>query len=63
MQTVPLRERDMSLENKKSISLSLLLIALGTAAMFIGSSSLIVLVPAAAFVWYEAKPVFRGGRN
>ena len=53
----------MSLENKKSIALSVLLILLGTAAMFIGLSSLIVLVPAAAFVWYEARPVLRSGRN
>ncbi len=53
----------MSLENKKSIGLSLLLIVLGTTAMLVGLKSLIVLVPAAVFVWYEAKPALRSGRN
>lgn len=53
----------MSLENKKSIGLSFLLIVLGTTAMFVGLKSLIVLVPVAIFVWYEAKPSLRSGRN
>ena len=56
-------EHDMSLENKKSIGLSVLLIMLGTVAMYEGLISLIVLVPVALFVWYEAKPVLRSGRN
>lgn len=53
----------MSFENKKSIGLSLLLIVLGTVAMFEGLGSLIVLVPAALFVWLGAKPVLRSGRS
>jgi len=53
----------MSLNNKKSLGLSLLLILLGMIAMYEGFRSLIILVPAAVLVWYEAKPVLRGGRN
>jgi len=32
-------------------------------AMYAGLKSLIVLVPAAMLIWYEAKPVLRSGRN
>ncbi len=53
----------MSRQNQKSISLSLVLIMLGLLAMYEGLSSLVVLVPAAVFVWYEAKPILRSGRN
>ena len=53
----------MSMESKKSIGITVLLMTLGVLAMYAGLKSLIVLVPAAMLIWYEAKPVLRSGRN
>lgn len=53
----------MSMENKKSIGISIVLMALGMVAMYAGLKSLIVLVPVAVLVWHEAGPVLRSGRN
>jgi len=39
------------------------LIILGMAALFGGSKWLTLLIPAALFVWYVAKPILRTGRN
>jgi hypothetical protein len=53
----------MSANSKKSIGWAAVLVLLGVLAIFAGAGSLIVLVPAAMLVWYEAGPVLRGGRN
>lgn len=53
----------MSRENKKSIGLATLLMLFGVFAMYAGLKSLIVLVPAAMLIWYEARPRLRSGRN
>jgi len=55
--------QSMSMESKKSIGITVLLMTLGVLAMYAGLKSLIVLVPAAMLIWYEAKPVLRSGRN
>jgi len=41
----------------------MLLVLLGIVALYGGTTSLIVLVPAATLVWYGARPVLRSGRN
>ncbi|MGC2474011.1 MAG: hypothetical protein WA485_06730 [Candidatus Sulfotelmatobacter sp.] len=53
----------MSLNSKKSIGWSVILILLGVIAIYAGAESLIVLIPVAILVWYGARPVLRGGRN
>ncbi len=53
----------MSVNWKKSLGWSLLLIALGVIALFSGAKSLILLIPAATLVWYEVRPTLRSGRN
>jgi len=39
------------------------LIVLGLLALIGGTKMLVLLLPAAAFVWYRARPVVHGGRN
>lgn len=46
-----------------SLSWMLLLIALGVIALLAGPKSLLILIPAAALIWYEATPILRGDRN
>lgn len=53
----------MSVNSKKSIGWSVLLILLGLIAIYAGAESLIVLIPLATLVWYGARPVLRGGRD
>jgi hypothetical protein len=53
----------MSVNWKKSLGWSITLMLLGVIALFAGAKSLILLVPAAALVWYEARPGIRTGRN
>jgi len=53
----------MSANSKKSIGWSFLLMLLGIVAIYGGTESLIVLIPAATLVWYGARPVLRSGRN
>ncbi|MGC2450851.1 MAG: hypothetical protein WA477_24615 [Candidatus Sulfotelmatobacter sp.] len=53
----------MSLNSKKSIGWSVVLILLGVAAIYAGAKSLIVIIPVATLVWYGARPVLRSGRN
>jgi hypothetical protein len=48
---------------KKSLASTFLLILLGIAALLGGSRMLIVLVPAALFVWYSARPMLDSNRN
>jgi hypothetical protein len=47
----------------KSLAWSVLLVMLGVIALFAGAKSLILIIPAAALVWYEARPILRSGRN
>jgi hypothetical protein len=53
----------MSANLKKSMGWSILLILLGVVALYGGTESLVVLVPAATLVWYGARPVLPSGRN
>jgi hypothetical protein len=53
----------MSRDNKKSIGLATVLMMFGVFAMYAGLKSLIILVPAAMLLWYEARPQLRSGRN
>jgi hypothetical protein len=53
----------MSLDSRKSMGWTAVLIVLGMAALYGGSKWLALLIPAALFVWYTAKPRLRTGRN
>jgi len=53
----------MSRENKKSIGFATVLMMFGVFAMYAGLKSLIILVPAAVLIWYEARPHLHSGRN
>lgn len=53
----------MSMDSKKSIGWTLILILLGMAALYGGSRWLALLIPAALLVWFAAKPRLRTGRN
>jgi len=48
---------------KKAIGSTFVLMLLGMIALFCGVKSLVVLIPAAALVWYGTEPVQRSGRN
>ena len=53
----------MSVNRKKSISWTIVLVLLGMAALYGGTKWLSLLIPAAMLVWYAASPSLRGGRN
>jgi len=53
----------MSVNSKKSITSTTILILLGLVALFAGEKWLALLIPAAMLVWYAAGPALRGGRN
>ena len=53
----------MSVESKKSLSSTLMLMTLGIAALCLGTKWLIFLIPAAVLVWYASCPRAHGGRN
>ncbi len=53
----------MTAHFKNSLIRSMLLILLGTIALFAGAKSLILLIPAATLVWHESHPTLRSGRN
>ncbi len=53
----------MSANSKKSMGWTVVLILLGMGALYGGSKWLALLIPAALFVWYAAKPRLRTGRN
>jgi Na+/H+ antiporter NhaC len=53
----------MGANSKKSMAWSLVLILLGMAALYGGSSWLTILIPAALAVWFTARPRLRTGRN
>ncbi|MGA8430419.1 MAG: hypothetical protein WB729_11405 [Candidatus Sulfotelmatobacter sp.] len=48
---------------RKSMAWTAILIVLGLLALIGGVKTLVLLLPAAAFVWYQARPVVHGGRN
>jgi hypothetical protein len=53
----------MSANSKKSMGWTMVLICLGLLALFGGEKWLALLIPAAVFVWYAARPMLRTGRN
>lgn len=53
----------MSANSKKSMGWMLVLILLGMAALYAGSTWLSLLIPAALLVWFTAKPGLGTGRN
>ena len=53
----------MSADSKKSMIWTIVLVVLGVAALYGGAKWLAIVVPAAALVWYGARPMLRRGRN
>jgi hypothetical protein len=53
----------MSANWKKSMGWMVVLMLCGVAALFGGAKSLVVLVPAAALIWFGAGPMVKSGRN
>ena len=53
----------MSMDSKKSMVWTIVLILMGMAALYGGSKWLALLIPAALLVWYTAKPRLGTGRN
>jgi 4-hydroxybenzoate polyprenyltransferase len=53
----------MRASSKKSMGWAVVLIVLGMGALYGGSKWLGLLIPAALFVWYTAKPTLKTGRN
>ena len=53
----------MSMDSKKSMGWTIILILMGMAALYGGSKWLALLIPAALLVWYVAKPRLGTGRN
>jgi hypothetical protein len=53
----------MSINSKKSIAWTTVLILFGVLAMFGGEKWLILLIPAAIFIWFGTGPALRSGRN
>jgi hypothetical protein len=58
------QESNMSAQSRKSLGWTIILIAFGFTALFVGTKVLVVLIPAAFFIWYWiAKPMLYGNRN
>jgi hypothetical protein len=53
----------MSADAKKHYGLSLVLLALGVLALYGGAHWLVLVIPAAALVWFVGAPKLRRGRN
>jgi len=53
----------MSAETRKYYGSTLTLLALGLLSLYGGANWLILLIPAAALVWYAARPRLGSGRN
>jgi len=53
----------MSAEAKKHYGSMVVFLALGILALYGGPQLLLLLIPAAAVVWYRANPKLRSGRN
>jgi len=56
-------EFPMSMNSKKSMAWTFVLILFGLIALVGGDKWLVVLIPAAIMVWYGVGPALRGGRN
>jgi hypothetical protein len=64
MEKIAPQELFMSMNEKKSVSGTVLLIMLGVAALFGGVKWLGVLIPVAVLVWYSAaEHGYRGNRS
>jgi hypothetical protein len=57
------RGEAMSIEMKKSYGSTLALILFGVLTLLLGTSWLVVTVPAAILVWYGTSPKLQSGRN
>jgi hypothetical protein len=53
----------MSVNAKKSMGWTIVLMLLGVVALYAGAESLVLLIPAATLIWYASKPLLRSGRN
>jgi hypothetical protein len=53
----------MSAQSKKSVTWAIVLLILGVTTLCTGTKWLVVLIPAAALIWYGAGPMLRSGRN
>ncbi len=53
----------MSVQSRKSLGWTIVLMVLGVAALYGGPGWLAILIPAAMLVWYRVVPVLRSGRN
>ena len=53
----------MNANVKRSVGATAALILLGVLVLFAGEKALVVLIPAAVWVWYAAVPKLRKGRN
>jgi hypothetical protein len=53
----------MSADAKKNYGSTLVLLAMGLLALYGGAHWLVLLIPAAALVWYSAKPRRQSSRN
>jgi hypothetical protein len=53
----------MSMQSKKSLGWTFLLIILGLASMAGGVKTLILMLPAAWFIWREARSITPSSRN
>lgn len=53
----------MSMDAKKSMGWTVVLILLGMAALYGGSKWLGLLIPLAVLIWYSVGPSLRTGRN
>ena len=53
----------MSVDSKKSMGWTVVLILLGVVALFAGVIWLTVLIPVAMLIWYGVRPMLGGGRN
>jgi hypothetical protein len=57
------KESIMSVDSKKSMGWTVVLILLGLVALFAGAIWLTLLIPAALLIWYGVGPMLGRGRN
>ena len=53
----------MTARSKNSILRATLLVLLGIVAIYLGTRSLILIIPAATLLWYQDLNILRSGRN
>jgi hypothetical protein len=56
-------ESIMSMNAKKSMAGTLVLVVLGLLALFVGAKWLVALIPAALIVWFAGVPAMRSARK